>query len=153
MKHQFTLTVGTDATLQQDQVCQLVQDTLEVGQSRAETYAKTGAGAGMAFAQADAIRKMEFTLVPVPAPTTQLAAEARLFVMALDEMGFGADDPINGGDCVEFIDQHQALLRRLPALAELAGAVDTFLAARVPKDGSYSQIIVPLIAAHMRVKS
>jgi hypothetical protein len=42
---------------------------------------------------------------------------------------------------------------RQQALIDLAGAVDTFLNAKVPEDGSYSQIIEPLIAAHMKVKS
>lgn len=81
-----------------------------------------------------------------------LTCEARRFVQALDELGFGSVDPVNGGDCVDFICQEEQLLRRLPALAELADAADTFLRARVPEDGSYSQIIEPLIAAHMKLK-
>jgi hypothetical protein len=153
MNHQFTLTATTGAMLQQGRVHDLVQRVLMDGQAKAAEHAVDGDAEGRFRNEAADARDMEFTLVPVPPPTTQLAAQARLFVMALDDMGFSKDEPINGGDCVEFIDQRQALLRRLPALAELAGAVDTFLKARVPEDGSYSQIIEPLIAAHMKVRS
>jgi hypothetical protein len=130
MKHQLTLTVATDAMLQQDHVRDLVFKLLEIGQADAADTADDPDSCDLSRAEAALVRDMEFTLVPVPPPTTQLAAQARLFVMALDELGFGKDEPINGGDTVEFVDKHQALLRRLPALAELAGAVEAFRVGR-----------------------
>lgn len=83
--------------------------------------------------------------------TTLLTAQANGFDIGLDELGFGADDPINGGDCVEFIDQNLQLLRRLPALCELADAVDKFLrhAGEMPTTSDFDK----LEAALNKVKS
>lgn len=78
-----------------------------------------------------------------------LTSQAIRFVDDLDEMGFGADNPIDGGDCVEFIDQNQALLRKLPALAEFADEVDRFFGAKGDYSGS---LIESLRAAHDKLK-
>lgn len=80
----------------------------------------------------------------MPAPT--LTRKAQCFVQALDDMGFGADDPINGGDCVEFIDRNQALLRKLPALCEVADAAEKLVKGRgrFHTEQNYGALVVAL---------
>jgi hypothetical protein len=84
--------------------------------------------------------------------TSKLLAQSQRFVQALDELGFNADAGVSGADTVDVICWHLPLLNKLPALCELADAVGTFLSAKVPEDGSYSQIIEPLLAAHTKLK-
>jgi hypothetical protein len=70
--------------------------------------------------------------------TSILTARARGFVQELEEIGFGLpetgidedgeeyaiENPINGDDAVDVINQYLNLLRKLPALAGLADAAE-----------------------------
>lgn len=84
------------------------------------------------------------------AMTTLLTAQANGFVLSLDELGFGdPDNDISGADTVDVICHYEELLRRLPALAELAGAVDKFLA----RPDDFGSNYEALVEAFDKVKS
>lgn len=52
--------------------------------------------------------------------TTKLTAQATRLVRDLKRLRFGTDDDISGADTVDAVNRHLELLRKLPALAELA---------------------------------
>ena len=131
MNHKFILHARTDVeTLGEDQVHELVLKTLAVGQADATDTAGDDDLDDDARAEAALVRDFDFSLEVLPpvSSTNLLVAQASGFDIGLDELGFGADDDINGGDTVDLIGQHIVLLRRLPALAALVEAADKFLA-------------------------
>jgi hypothetical protein len=77
-----------------------------------------------------------------------LKRDARRLVQALDDLGFNADDSINGGDTVDVIANYMPVLNKLPALVELHEAVGKFLKLGAIHQENYDA----LIAAFDKVK-
>jgi hypothetical protein len=128
MKHALELIVTTDAMLRNERVAELVNKALSLGQTLAHEDADDSCMDADDCKDAALIRDFDFSVLPVAAPTTQIGAQARLLVAALEGLGFNADEPVSGADTVDVIARYMPLLNRLPTLVDVAEKAEALLA-------------------------